>query len=105
MSSPFGCVASSTTTPARAGHRSQSCRPALSNQHRQRPLDCRCPEIYAWLGAPRARYSYFSDLEVRAARHDWFDRVQLDLPELEVDTSDDYRPGLDEMVAFANGNR
>jgi predicted kinase len=49
--------------------------------------------------------SYLSDREVHAVGHDGFDRVQLDVPELEVNTSDDYRPGLDEIVAFANAGR
>ena len=39
------------------------------------------------------------------AAHDGFDRVRLDGPELEVDTTDDYRPGLDEIVAFADAGR
>jgi predicted kinase len=45
---------------------------------------------------------YLSDRDVHAVNHDVFDRVQLNVPELEVDTRDDYRPGLDEIVAFAN---
>jgi predicted kinase len=34
--------------------------------------------------------------------HDAFDRVSVDAPWLEVDTTDDYSPGLDEIVAFIN---
>ena len=40
-------------------------------------------------------------LERRAA----FDRVRVDAPSIEVDTSDGYRPGLEEIVAFAGGQR
>jgi predicted kinase len=36
-------------------------------------------------------------------RHREFDRVSLDVPQLEVGTADSYRPGIDEIVAFING--
>jgi hypothetical protein len=32
-----------------------------------------------------------------------FDRVSLDVPWIEVNTTDAYQPGLREIVAFANG--
>lgn len=32
-----------------------------------------------------------------------FDRVSLDVPSLEVDTTSGYRPGLDQIIAFVNG--
>ncbi|HJY99351.1 MAG TPA: hypothetical protein VJ305_01425, partial [Streptosporangiaceae bacterium] len=32
-----------------------------------------------------------------------FTRISLDVPPLEVDTADGYRPGLDQIVAFVNG--
>ena len=32
-----------------------------------------------------------------------FTRISLDVPSLEVDTADGYRPGLDQIVAFVNG--
>jgi predicted kinase len=31
-----------------------------------------------------------------------FTRISLDMPSLEVDTADGYRPGLDQIVAFVN---
>ncbi|WP_433680526.1 hypothetical protein [Nocardia sp. CA-119907] len=34
-----------------------------------------------------------------------FDRVSLEVPAIEVDTTDGYQPGLDEIVAFVNGHR
>jgi len=37
--------------------------------------------------------------------HDSFHRVQLDVPEIEVDTSGGYRPTLDEIVAFVDAGR
>jgi predicted kinase len=37
--------------------------------------------------------------------HDAFDRVSIEVPQMEVDTGDGYRPGLDEIVAFVNGGR
>jgi predicted kinase len=33
--------------------------------------------------------------------HDAFNRVSIDTPWLEVDTTDGYRPGLDQILAFA----
>ncbi|WP_306213880.1 AAA family ATPase [Actinoplanes sp. RD1] len=42
----------------------------------------------------------FADARVHAAHHEGFRRVQLDVPQLEVDTSAGYRPALDEVVAF-----
>ena len=34
-----------------------------------------------------------------------FDRVRLDVPSIEVDTTSGYRPGLAEVIAFAAGGR
>ena len=35
--------------------------------------------------------------------HDAFERVSLQAPQMQVDTADGYRPGLDRIVAFVNG--
>lgn len=43
------------------------------------------------------------DAAEHALRHNAFDRVSLDVPWIEVNTTDGYRPGLGEIVAFANG--
>jgi predicted kinase len=43
--------------------------------------------------------------QARGAGHDGFQRVRLDVPEIEVDTSDGYRPTLDEIVAFVDAGR
>ena len=37
-------------------------------------------------------------------RHNAFDRVSVDAPWIEVDTTDGYRPALSEIVAFVNGD-
>jgi predicted kinase len=39
----------------------------------------------------------------RTPPHRSFDRVSVDAPWIEVDTTDGYRPGLAEIVAFVNG--
>jgi predicted kinase len=39
----------------------------------------------------------------RRLRHETFDRVSIQAPQIEVDTTDGYRPGLDEILAFVNG--
>jgi hypothetical protein len=36
-------------------------------------------------------------------RHRAFDRISVDAPSIEVDTTSGYRPGLAEIVAFING--
>jgi predicted kinase len=41
-----------------------------------------------------------ADRAERLRRHAAFDRVSLDAPSIEVDTTDGYRPGLAEIVAF-----
>jgi predicted kinase len=38
----------------------------------------------------------------RAVAHHAFNPISLDAPSLEVDTTDGYRPGLDQIVAFVN---
>jgi predicted kinase len=43
------------------------------------------------------------DQAERLRRHAAFDRVRLDAPSLEVDTTDGYRPSLAEIAAFAGG--
>jgi predicted kinase len=40
-----------------------------------------------------------------ARQHTAFDRVRLDAPWIEVDTTGGYSPGLGEIVAFVNGQR
>jgi predicted kinase len=35
-------------------------------------------------------------------QHNAFDRVRIDAPSIEVDTTSGYRPGIDEVVAFIN---
>jgi predicted kinase len=37
-------------------------------------------------------------------RHLAFDRVSLNVPWIEVDTTSGYRPGIDQVVAFINGS-
>jgi len=44
-----------------------------------------------------------SDAAERARSHEAFDRVRMDAPVIEVDTTDGYVPGLAEIVAFAGG--
>ena len=40
----------------------------------------------------------------RVRAHEAFDRVSVDAPWIEVDTTDGYRPGLAEIVAFGLGD-
>lgn len=49
--------------------------------------------------------AYLGDQQAHAVGHHGFQPVQLDVPAIEVDTSDGYRPGLDEITAFVNADR
>lgn len=42
------------------------------------------------------------DAAEHAAAHNAFDRLSLDAPWIEVDTTDGYRPGLEALAAFAD---
>ena len=44
-----------------------------------------------------------ADTAAHGLDHDSFDRVSVDAPWLEVDTTDGYAPGLDQIVEFVNG--
>jgi len=44
-----------------------------------------------------------ADAAERALAHERFQRVALDVPWLEVDTTDGYRPGLAEIASFVTG--
>jgi hypothetical protein len=43
------------------------------------------------------------DAAERALAHERFQRVALNVPSLEVDTTDGYRPGLGEIAGFVTG--
>jgi len=43
-----------------------------------------------------------ADAAEHALRHNAFGRISMDAPWIEVDTTDGYRPGLGEIVAFVN---
>jgi predicted kinase len=45
------------------------------------------------------------DAAAQLRRHREFDRVSVDAPWIEVDTTDGYRPGLDELAAFVSTRR
>ncbi|MFF5074901.1 AAA family ATPase [Micromonospora olivasterospora] len=49
--------------------------------------------------------AYLGDRQTHAVGHHGFQPVRLDVPEIEVDTSHGYRPGLDEIVTFVNAGR
>ncbi|BCJ58877.1 AAA family ATPase [Micromonospora endophytica] len=48
---------------------------------------------------------HLGDRRAYAVGHHGFQPVRLDVPEIEVDTSDGYRPGLDKVVAFVTAGR
>ena len=52
-------------------------------------------------GAPRPRTDH--DLADFARPHDAFDRVSVEASWIEVDTTDGYQQGLDDIVRFVHG--
>jgi predicted kinase len=44
-----------------------------------------------------------ADAADRVRHHRAFDRIALDVPWIEVDTTSGYQPGIDEIIAFING--
>jgi predicted kinase len=96
------------TTVAEAAYQDRLWRPGLqplSELAGIRVLHCQVAAETAWARIRRRPHARLADRETHAAGHDGFDRVRLGVPGLDVDTSDDYRPGLDEIVAFANAAR
>ena len=108
-------LAAGVTTVAEAAYQDRLWRPGLrplAGQADLRVVHCQVPASTAWARIQHRRQQnparrahadgHLADRETHAARHDRFDRVRLGVPELDVETSDDYRPGLDEIAAFAN---
>lgn len=106
------------TTVAEAAFQEQLWRPylrPLGELADIRVVHCQVTAETAWSRIRRRQRDYptrrahadahLMDPQIHATGHDSFRRVRLDMPELEVDTSDDYRPGLDEIVAFASARR
>jgi predicted kinase len=111
-------LAAGVTTVAEAAFQDRVWRPHL------RPLEvladlrivsCHVPAEVAWARIRRRQNehpsrrahadAHLADRHAHAVVHDGFERIQLDVPELEVDTCGTYRPGLDEIVAFVNAGR
>lgn len=111
-------LSAGVTTVAEAAFQDRLWRPhlrSLVGLADLRIVHCRVPAAIAWdrirqrwTDSPTRRAHADARPDERrshAGHHDSFDRVRLDVPELEVDTSDGYRPGLDEIVAFVNAGR
>ncbi|MBB4956918.1 P-loop nucleotide/nucleoside kinase family protein [Micromonospora polyrhachis] len=111
-------LAAGVTTVAEAAFQDRLWRPYLQPLGELadiRVVHCQLPARTAWGRIQQRRNesptrrahadAYLIEQHVHAAGHDSFDRVRLDVPELEVDTSDGYRPGLDQIVAFADARR
>ena len=95
------------TTVAEAAFQDHVWRPRLEpllNRAHLRIVHCTVDaEVAARRVRQRAR-----DNPLRRAHADHeprtsFNRISLEAPSLEVDTTDGYRPGLDQIVAFVNG--
>ncbi len=108
-------VAAGVTTVADAAFQDKVWRPHLQPLTRLadlRVIHCHVPAGTAYARIRRRQAENptrrahvdtpLADPQVQTAAHNGFDRVRLDVPELEVDTSDGYRPSLDEIVAFAS---
>jgi predicted kinase len=102
------------TTVAEAAFQDRVWRPRLEELRdlaRIRIVHCATGPDTAWARVRRRReerplrraHDESYDATEHALRHAGFERVSIEAPWLEVDTTDGYRPGLDEVVAFING--
>ncbi|SCG55278.1 AAA family ATPase [Micromonospora halophytica] len=111
-------LAAGVTTVAEAAFQDRLWRPHLHPLRALadvRVVHCQVTAAAAWSRIHRRRDenpvrrahadAFLVDPRVHSAGHDRFDRVRLGVPEIEVDTGDGYRPGLDEIVAFVNAGR
>lgn len=111
-------LAAGTTTIAEAAFQHRLWQPGLEPLRelaRIRLIHCSVSPEVAWLrregrraGNPLRRAhadEYASDAQAQARAHLHFERLSLDEPTLEVDTTNGYRPGTDEIVAFVNRTR
>jgi predicted kinase len=108
-------VTAGVTTVAEAAFQDRVWRPRIQPLQALadiRVVHCRVPAKVAWTriwqrhAGQSSRRAHADgelvDAHVHAARHDGFQPVDLPVPHLHVDTSADYRPGLEEIVAFVN---
>ncbi|SCF47179.1 AAA family ATPase [Micromonospora mirobrigensis] len=111
-------LSAGVTTVAEAAFQDRLWRPhllPLAGLADIRVVHCRVPAGVArdrirrrWHESPtRGAHAdtHLDEEHIHAARHDTFDRVRLDVPEIEVDTSDGYRPGIEDIVAFVAARR
>ncbi len=111
-------LGSGVTTVAEAAFQDRLWRPHLQPLRRLADIKVVHCQVTAETASARIQRRYAEDSTRRAhadihlinqqasvAGHDDFQRVQLDVPEIEVDTSDIYRPTLDEIVAFVDAGR
>ncbi len=111
-------LAAGVTTVAEAAFQDQLWRPRLhplAELADIRIVHCHVPADVAWARIRRRQTenpvrrahadTHLADPHAHTAVHDGFERIRLDVPEIEVDTCEGYRPGLDESVAFANAGR
>ncbi|GIE88618.1 AAA family ATPase [Actinoplanes regularis] len=105
------------TTVAEAAFQDRLWRPGLQplgGRADLRVVHCSVTAQVAWDRIQRRRTddplrrahadTHLADPTTSAAGHDSFERVSLTVPCIEVDTTDGYRPGLDEIVAFVNSS-
>ncbi|HCT80762.1 MAG TPA: hypothetical protein DGG94_23275 [Micromonosporaceae bacterium] len=108
-------LSAGVTTVAEAAFQDRVWRPRLEPLRelaRMRIIQCCVDADVAWarISQRQERYelrqahadSHIGDTATHALGHNTFDRVYLDVPSIEVDTSDGYQPGLDEIVQFVN---
>jgi predicted kinase len=103
------------TTVAEAAFQDRVWRPRLEPLRARahlRLVHCTVDAEVAWARVLRRRQEEPSrrahdeayGAEEHAARHGGFERVSIDAPRLEVDTTEGYRPGLADIVNFVNGS-
>jgi predicted kinase len=104
-------IRAGVTTVAEAAFQDHVWRPRLEpllNQARVRIVNCTVdPDLALRRIRQRAqdnplRRAHADPGPERLSVRPAFTRISLDVPSLEVDTADGYRPGLDQIVAFVN---
>jgi predicted kinase len=104
-------IRAGVTTVAEAAFQDHVWRPRLEpllNQARVRIVNCTVdPDLALQRIRQRAqdnplRRAHADPGPERLSVRPAFTRISLDVPSLEVDTADGYRPGLDQIVAFVN---
>jgi predicted kinase len=111
-------LAAGVTTVAEAAFQDRVWRPRLAPLRRLaqlRIVQCSVDANVAWARIKQRQQDYplrrahadaeINDVAAHALSHNGFDRVSLDAPSIDVDTTDGYQPEISDIIAFVNGRQ